>query len=146
MEDPSKSLSSLLSHSYISLLLSSSNMCPVFHSNRAAYFTNISYHFTHEPLFPSLECFHLPSGKLLFIPQGPVQMLYTLCKAFQISLGGLWLGTLFFSVYIFALAFLYCFIVICFSFSLGLLAVGLSRVFCNTAVQKHQFFSTQLSL
>ena len=29
---------------------------------------------------------------------------------------------------------------------LDLLAVGLSRVFCNTAVQKHQFFSTQLSL
>lgn len=75
-------------------------------------------HFTHEPLFPSLECFHLPPGKLLFIPQGPAQMLNTLCKAFQISLGGLWLSTLFFSVYIFALVFLYCFIVICFSFSL----------------------------
>lgn len=88
-------------------------MCPVFHSNRAAYFTNISYHLTHEPLFPSLECFHLPPGKLLFIPQGPAQMLYTLCKAFQIFLDSLWLGTLFFSVYIFALVFLYCFIVIC---------------------------------
>ena len=107
-----RSLSSLPSHSYLPPLLSFSDMCPVFHSNRAAYFTNISYHLTHEPLFLSLECFHLPPGKLLFIPQGPAQMLYTLCKAFQIFLDSLWLGTLFFSVYIFALVFLYCFIVI----------------------------------
>lgn len=82
------------------------NFCPVYFSilfflyspipSHVLYFTLAElfisqiYH-TISPYLSLCFClqsaFHLPPGKLLFIPQGPVQMLCTLCKAFQIFLG-----------------------------------------------------------
>lgn len=86
LEGPSKSLSIYFS---ILIFLSSSHPLTFVLSlwQSCLFHKYIILFLTSEPLFLFLQCFPFPPGKLLFIPQGPVQILYTACRAFQISLG-----------------------------------------------------------
>lgn len=83
---PSKSLSNLLFHSHLSLIPHPLTFVLCF--TLTELLTSQIYHFTHLSLcFCPYNAFHLLPGKLLFIPQGPAQILYAACKAFQNSLG-----------------------------------------------------------